>query len=256
MVPFVKEIAAATGVTSATVVHGDAPPGRGPSRPPRGRVSTSEALAGLQLARLLASAPRLATVPRGDGRTVIDMPGWRAPEISMAPLRLFLRALGYDARTWGLGTNTGNPERDAALMAVSVAEVAEETGRQVALVGWSLGGVVAREVAREVPDAVSQVVTFGSPVVGGASHTVVANRYTPEEHAHVKALIEKVNRDRPLSVPVTAIFTRRDGVVHWRACIDRWNPGVRHIEVSSSHLGLGIDPDVWQIVGESLAGRG
>ena len=92
----------------------------------------------------------------------------------MAPVRAYLRWLGYDARTWGLGTNMGDPERDARLMSASVTELCGVPGRPVALVGWSLGGVVAREVARQVPEHVSRVITYGSPVVGGPAHTVAA----------------------------------------------------------------------------------
>jgi len=171
----------------------------------------------------------------------------------MAPVRAYLRWLGYDARTWGLGTNLGDPERDARLMSASVTELAESAGRPVALVGWSLGGVVAREVARQVPRHVSQVITYGSPVVGGPAHTVVANRYGPGEAERVDAIIDELNASDPISVPVTAIFTRRDGIVAWEACIDRSTAGVEHIEVSSTHIGLGIDPDVWETVAQRLA---
>jgi len=174
----------------------------------------------------------------------------------MAPIRRYLRWLGHDARTWGLGTNMGDPEGDARRMAESVAELAAEAGRPVALVGWSLGGVVAREVAREVPRAVSQVVHYGTPVVGGPNHTVAARSYSPAERDRIERLIEEINAESTIEVPITAIFSRIDGIVSWPACIDRWNSGVRHIEVGSSHLGLGIDPDVWRIVAETLAPQG
>jgi len=171
----------------------------------------------------------------------------------MAPIRAYLRWLGYDARTWGLGTNMGDPRRDAELMSLSVAELAEAAGAPVALVGWSLGGVIAREVARKVPERVSRVITYGSPVVGGPAHTVAVNRYEPGEGDRVDAAIEELNASAPISVPVTAIFTRRDGVVAWQACIDRNTEGVEHIEVGSTHIGLGIDPDVWETVAWTLA---
>lgn len=249
-----KELASLTGIRSAGRTFESPPEGRQPDGPPGAvRGLANEGLAAAQVVRLIASAPRLATTPRGDGSTVIDMPGWKAPESSMAPIRAYLRWLGYDARTWGLGANAGNPERDAALMADHVIERAAQSGRPVALVGWSLGGVVAREVARAVPQAVSKVVTFGSPIIGGPTHTFAARSYSPAERDRIEELIEETDRENPLYVPVTAIFTRRDGVVNWRACIDRRTEGVRHIEVKSSHLGLGIDPDVWQAVAEALA---
>lgn len=251
--PF-KGLASLTGLRSAGRTFETPPEGPRPDGPPgAARGLANEGLAVAQLARLVASAPRLATAPRGDGSSVIDMPGWKAPESSMAPIRAYLRWLGYDARTWGLGTNAGNPERDAALMAEHVLERSAQSGRPVALVGWSLGGVVAREVARSVPEAVSKVVTFGSPIIGGPTHTFAARTYSQVERHRIEQLIEATDRENPLHVPVTAIFTRRDGVVNWRACIDRRTEGVRHIEVKSSHLGLGIDPDVWQAVAEALA---
>lgn len=171
----------------------------------------------------------------------------------MAPIRSYLRWLGYDARTWGLGTNMGDPERDAELMSASVRDLAEAKSRPVALVGWSLGGVVAREVARRVPEHVSRVITYGSPVVGGPVHTVAARTYEPGEGDRIDAIIEELNASDPISVPITVIFTRRDGVVAWPACIDRTTEGAEHVEVGSTHIGLGIDPDVWETVARTLA---
>ena len=170
----------------------------------------------------------------------------------MGPIRAYLRWLGHDARTWGLGTNMGDPEGDAKRMTRHVADLAAESGRPVALVGWSLGGVIAREVAREIPGDVSQVITYGTPVIGGPSHTIAARSYEPAERERIEALIEEVEGANPIRVPTTVIFTRRDGIVSWPACIDRHTPGVRHVEVRSTHIGLGIDPDVWEIVATAL----
>lgn len=225
--------AAAGFVGPARTSHRSAPatpPPNGPSARPG---LAGEALAGFQLPRLLIAAPRLARVPRGDGGPVVDIPGWRGPQVSMAPIRAYLRWLGYDARTWGLGTNMGNPVRDAERMTRSVVELSESAGRPVGLVGWSLGGVIAREVARKVPEHVTRVVTYGTPVAG--------------------VRLDELNASAPIKVPITAIFTRRDGVVAWPACIDRASPDVEHVEVSSTHIGLGIDPDVWETVARTLA---
>ncbi len=229
------------------------PPGTDPAGPPSRREIGNEALTVLQIPRLLVSSPRLLSAPRGDGSVVFDLPGWRSPEASMLPIRNYLRWLGYDARTWGLGTNRGNVEGDVEKLIESAIAAADESEQPVSFVGWSLGGVVAREVAREIPELVSRVVTFGSPVVGGPNHTLAARSYSTGERSRAERIIEDLDRDNPLAVPITAIFTRRDGVVNWRACIDRKTPGVRHIEVASSHVGLGIDPDVWQATAEALA---
>ena len=251
----VRQIAGAAAgfVGPATTRHG-APPAAGrPSGPPDRSTLAGEALSGLQIPRLMLAVPRLARVPRGDGSPVVDIPGWRAPESSMAPLRAYLRRLGYQARTWGLGTNMGDPQGDAERMAESIAALSERAGSPVALVGWSLGGVIAREVAREIPENVSRVITYGTPVLGGPAHTVAASNYEAGFGDEVDRIVAGLDADAPISVPITAIFTRRDGIVAWQACIDRASPDVEHIEVSSTHIGLGIDPDVWEIVARTLA---
>jgi pimeloyl-ACP methyl ester carboxylesterase len=213
----------------------------------------AEAGSALEAARLVGATRRLRAMPRGDGRVVIDIPGWRAPEVSGLPVRRYLSWLGYDARGWGLGTNTGDPARDARLLLETVTELAAESGRSVSLVGWSLGGVIAREVARQRPDLVHRVITYGTPVVGGPSYTAVAGAYTHEARQHATRVTARLDADRPIRVPLTVIYSRRDGIVSWRACLDRVSPHVEHVEVRSTHLGMGIDPDVWAVVAQRLA---
>ncbi|MGL4744917.1 MAG: esterase/lipase family protein [Dermatophilaceae bacterium] len=195
---------------------------------------------------------RLRQVPRGDGHVVIDIPGWKAPEAVSWPMRTYLRALGYDARPWGFGVNGGTPEKDAEQLATVVDDLRASVG-PVSLVGWSLGGLIAREVARQVPSAVRRVVTYGTPAVGGPAHTVGASAFGPEECARIVDLVDQLDRDAPIGVPMTAILSRRDGVVAWRACLDRASTHIEHVEVPSSHLGLGVDPDVWEVVAVRLA---
>jgi dienelactone hydrolase len=207
----------------------------------------------LQLPRLLARTPELARAPRGDGGPVVLVPGWRAPESSMAPLRAYLRWLGHDAGHWGFGTNHGDPARDGARLAERVRDLAAERQRPVALVGWSLGGTVSRECAREVPGSIRHVVTYGTPAIGGPSYTIAASSYRRGTAEGIARRVEERDRERPIRVPLTVIFTRRDRIVSWGACIDRTSPQVRHVEVRSTHLSLGIDPDVWLTVARALA---
>lgn len=241
------------GVLSASRAVPDVREVSGPIHPPRQLYRLGELSAGIQMSRLLAGAPRLLLSPRGDGSLVIDLPGWRAPEETGAPIRAFLRRLGYDARGWGLGTNRNDPRRSVAALGARVMELVEADGRPAALVGWSLGGVIAREIARAHPDHVRHVVTYGSPIVGGAMHTVAARLYEEQELMTTAELIARRDAGNRIRVPITAIFSRRDGVVAWKACIDHRSPNVEHFEVSSPHLGLGIDPDVWKIVAERIA---
>jgi hypothetical protein len=114
--------------------------------------------------------------------------------------------------------------------------------------------VLAREAARERPKLVERVVTFGTPVVGGPKYTAVAPRYQRQGYDLDAIAAAAAARDAvPLRVPVTAIYSRADGVVAWRACIDPTNRGVEHIEVGGTHVGLGFNPDVYRIVAERLA---
>ncbi len=223
-----------------------------PAGPPARRTVAGELLAPWQLTRLVAAAPRLALAPRGDGRIVLDLPGYGASDRAGTLLRAYLRQLGYDARGWGLGSNRGRVAQDARRLAEVVVALARSQGRPVSLIGWSLGGVVAREIARTHPDQVDRVITFGSPVIGGPAHTSLAGRLGGADDPRV-AQQRRWDAAQPITTPVTAIFSRADGVVAWRACIDHVNPAVEHVEVRSPHLGLGLDPDVWLLVAQRLA---
>lgn len=224
-----------------------------PDGPPDRAGITGEWRSALQVGRLAAHTPRLVAAPRGRGLPVLLVPGWRAPEASMAPLRAYLRWLGHDARHWGFGVNEGDPERDSRRLAARLQRLTGPTGPPVAIVGWSLGGTVARETARLVPDAVQQVITYGTPAVGGPRHTIGAGAYGSAETMRISHLVDRMDAEDPIRVPVTAVFTRRDAVVSWTACIDRRSPDVRHVEVGSTHFSMGIDPDVWLTVARRLA---
>lgn len=196
---------------------------------------------------------KLARQPRGTGRPVLVLPGFGAGDISTMPLRRYLRGLGHDARGWGLGQNQGDVGALVPIVFDRVLGMAERTGHPVPLVGWSLGGVIAREVAREAPQAVEQVITFGSPVVGGPKYTRVGDTYRARgvDLDQIEARIAA--RDAvPITVPITAIYTKGDGVVAWRACIDHVSPHVDHVEVRTTHLGLGLHHEVFAVVAQRL----
>ena len=180
-------------------------------------------------------------------------PGWHTDGRATAPLRAWLSRLGHDVHDWGLGTNAGDPLVDRDRLEPVVERLARTTQDRVALVGWSLGGVVVRELARQRPDLVRAVVVYGTPVTGGPTHTAGARAMGRAETARFAAAQEASNAGSPVTVPVTSVFSQRDGIVDWRASIDRWSPHARHVEVRSTHLGLGIDPDVWLVVARALA---
>jgi len=214
-----------------------------------------EALGVLETVRLLGWVPTLTRAPRGDGQRVVLIPGFQSPDVVMQPLTRFLRQIGHDACTWGRGWNEGRLEEDVRAMMPRIEAWAAESGRPLALVGWSLGGVISRELARELPHAVDRIVTYGSPIVGGPSWTVTASHYGPERCARAAERTRIRELERPLQQAITAIYTRSDGIVSWPACIDRVSPRVTHVEVGSTHLGLGIDPEVWWVVARALQPR-
>jgi hypothetical protein len=198
--------------------------------------------------------PSLASQPRGSGEPVIVLPGYGASDASTFVLRSYLGLLGYDVRGWGLGRNGGDVRALVPKVIDRVAELEDEAAAPVSLVGWSLGGVIARETARERPDLVARVMTLGSPVVGGPKYTLVADTYRRRgfDLDAIEAAVAERNRI-PLEVPVTAIFSRNDGVVAWRACLDESGGDVEHVEVTTTHLGLGFAPEVFLIIAQRLA---
>ncbi|MEO1065101.1 MAG: hypothetical protein AAFZ07_27105 [Actinomycetota bacterium] len=198
---------------------------------------------GWDMMRLAARTPKLLRAPRGDGRAVVVVPGLRATDASLLPLRSFLTQRGHDARPWGLGTNSGDLDALLEATQASVLRVAEETGRSVNLVGWSLGGVYARETARDQPDAVHRVATIGTPLLG-PRYTLGGTFFPEAELRRIEAMIDERGQ-RPIGVPLTAMYSRNDGIVDWRTCPDRHTPGAVNVEVPSSHVGMGLDPTVW-----------
>jgi pimeloyl-ACP methyl ester carboxylesterase len=219
---------------------------------PTGRSAVAELFVLREVPRLALRSPQLVAGPRGRGQPVLVLPGHSSSDLATATLRGYLRRRGFDARGWGLGTNHGDVNRLLPGVLDVVREMHDETSARVHLLGWSLGGVIAREVARDMPELVAQVITYGTPVVGGPRYTLAAASYGPAQVAAIAEQVADRNR-RPVPVPLTAFFSRRDRVVAWRACIDRNNRHAEHVEVGSTHVGLGIDPDVWLGVALRLA---
>ncbi len=200
--------------------------------------------------RLLWNLRSVATQPRSDGRPVLVVPGFGANDASTFVLRAYLDRLGYDVTGWGLGINTGDVEIQLEQTIERVRERFHTTGRRVSLVAWSLGGVIARECARDVPEVVERVVTFGTPLFGPRHTATSMSRPSPRLDEIEAQIVERLAR--PITRPVTAIHSRQDGVVAWQACVDP-DPNTINVEVASSHIGLGLDPDVLRLVARTLA---
>jgi alpha-beta hydrolase superfamily lysophospholipase len=221
------------------------------------RKALSEALGLAELGRLVVRAPWMLREPRGRDEPVIVLPGFGTGDGSTLSLRIYLRTLGYRVEGWGLGRNHGRvPELIPAVVELSD-RIATESGQPVRLVGWSLGGYLAREAARENPAAVARVVTLGAPVIGGPKYTAVAGFYRRlgEDLDAIEAEVAQ-REEVPIQVPITAIYSRSDGIVAWQACLDHSNPEVEHVEVATTHLGLGFSPEVYRIIARRLAPPG
>lgn len=227
----------------------------GAIRPPGRRAAWGEAAGLLEFPRLLLRAPALARAPRGDGAPILVLPGFATGDGATALLRSYLSFLGHDTHPWGLGRNDGDVVRLLPLLVSRVSALRRSTGRPVHLVGWSLGGYLAREVSRDVPADVDRVVTLGAPVVGGPKYTLAARAYRRRgiDLDAIEAAVE-AREAVPLTRPVSAIYSRKDGVVAWQACVDWRNRCVEHLEVSSTHLGLAFSPEVYLLVARRLSG--
>lgn len=213
-----------------------------------------EARALAEACMLVPAAPLLMSQDRGDGRQVMVLPGFLADDKSTWPLRRFLAHLGYEALPWGLGRNHGQPEADADRV-IEKLDAVRRGKEPVTLIGWSLGGVIAREIARKTPASVREVITLGTPVEGGPKYTAAGQRFAKLNDLDLDAFEEHVHsiNQEGIHRPLTIVYSRGDGIVDWRAAIDRYNPHARHVRVPGSHIGLGVNPLVWRIVAQTLA---
>ena len=222
---------------------------------PRGRFETLQELR-LPLDALRWAPAWLTSKPvrAARTRTVLLLPGFGAGPRSMRIMEAFLRRRGHHVRDWGLGINRGDVKGLRTQLEPIVAAGVERTGGPLVLVGWSLGGYIAREYAREHAAQVRRVVTLGSPVIGGARHTATAQWYRSQgyDFDEIDRAIRRRYESMPLRVPVTAIYSKRDGIVAWKACIDKWSADVRHLEVDETHVGLVLSPRVLALVAEAI----
>lgn len=198
----------------------------------------------LQIAR-----PLLKRAPDGDGHGVLVLPGLLASDRSTAPLRRFLREHNYYVRGWRLGRNLGPSEAIIAGLPQAASDLVERTGGPVSVIGWSLGGIYARHLALNQPDLVRQVITLGSPFGVAHGHRTRADNAFQRLriiHARPRIVPDRSRIADDLAVPSTALYSRMDGVVPWRACIGPDTKLHQNVEVRCSHLGFGFDPaSIW-----------
>ena len=233
----------------------NAPPAAGRLRAPGHGLLLAEARGIFEFNASLLLSPLLMRAPRGDGHPVLTLPGFLASDLSMAPMRRYLAELGYDTYAWKMGRNIGGISRLRAALLDRLAEIHNATGRKVSIVGWSLGGVYARDLALQAPDMVRYVVTLGSPFAGDVRATNATRLYealSGEAAEDNSELRNAIAGDLP--VPTSSIYSRSDGIVNWQTCLLRPSDTAENIEVHlASHVGLGVNPAALWAVADRLA---
>lgn len=212
------------------------------------RLSTRmlEAVWPVEAATFVALSPLLRRLGRGEEHPVLILPGFSTSDWSAMQLRGILRANGYLAHGWRLGRNIGPSERIVTGLRDRLTELYERHGRPVTLIGWSLGGIFARALARERPEMVRQVIVLASPFrITENDSSSLDSIYDLYAHRHVDDIdvmrVREQERER-LTVPATAIYTRTDGMVAWQMCIDEVGPTSENIEIYGSHIGIVLNP--------------
>ncbi len=237
------------------------PAGSRPKAEPPHRLWTLiEGRAMLELGLLYAARPLMAALPKGDGHAVMVLPGFMASNSSTVPMRNVLKRIGYDAHGWDSGRNIKVDNALIRRLESQLGRLNDASGRKVSLVGWSLGGVLARELAKLHPEKVRLVISLGSPISDDRGHT------------HARRLFEMLNGKEPEPmqdgrfrgldeappVPTTSIFTKTDGIVHWRGSVQHPHKAAaeqptENIQVHASHCGLGVNPSVMIAIADRLA---
>jgi len=224
-------------------------------RPPSLFLMLAEARGLFELNSSLLLSPLLLRAPRGDGHPVLALPGFLASDLSMAPMRRYLKELGYDAHAWNMGRNLGGVASKRAALRDLLQRIHGQTGRKVSLVGWSLGGVYARDLAVQQPDMVRSVITLGSPFANDIRATNATRLYellSGEKADDNREIREAIAGDLP--VPATSIYSRTDGIVNWHTSLLRPSGTAENIEVHfASHIGLGVNPAALWAVADRLA---
>jgi pimeloyl-ACP methyl ester carboxylesterase len=233
------------------------------STPPWPRRRT--VLAATEPVRALASAgalaagfPLLRQAPRGEPHPVLVLPGLMASDMSTGALRRWLRSLGYPVVGWELGRNRGPTQEVVDELPRLIQRLADQHGSPVSIVGQSLGGIFARRLALRTPGQVRQVITLGSPfgvAERGGDDSPAARLYRSYQPAHATTRIYagRGRVGRPLPMPSTSVYSRLDGVVDWRACLQQEGPRSENVGVHAGHLGMGVDPAVLWIIADRLA---
>ena len=213
----------------------------------------------LEFISLLPAHPLVRNAPGGDGHPVITLPGFRGNDTSMNVLRRYLEHWGYDPHPWGLGTNLGigfDRVYYERRFLSQLERVARRRGQPVSIIGWSQGGVIARQAAKRRPELVRQVITLGSPIGDSPEATTIwrifertsEQEITPELMAYLKEVASPVPQVR-----CTCVYSRSDGIVSPDIAQDKVSPLAENICVTASPFGMGVNPSVLLVIADRLA---
>lgn len=208
-----------------------------------------EAQAAAELANLGLKYRELTRTRAEFEYPIVLFPGFGTTELALKLLDGYLKDIGATVHDWGIGKNHGYVPELLQQMIQQVRTLSMQRETKLHLVGWSLGGYIAREVARELPDLVGKVVTLGTPVVGGPKYTAIGVMYA-KWGFDLDAMARDVEMREAKSIEneILAIYSKGDNIVSWQACIDERSPRVRHEEVSGSHLGLVVSAKAYEKV--------
>jgi pimeloyl-ACP methyl ester carboxylesterase len=222
-------------------------------KPPSRLLLALETRAVLEWASLPLAWPWLKRAPRGDGHPVLVLPGLLAGDGSTWPLRRFLDELGYVTYPWELGTNFGPRGETMPKLLRRLRNIAKRHRRRVSLIGWSLGGAMARALAARLPERTRCVITLGSPVQPHGHATKAWKVFEAVSGWKIDdpELLRLARKHPP--VPSTSIFSKGDGIVSWKISIAPETPISENIEVAASHLGMGANPAVLWAIADRLA---
>ncbi len=191
----------------------------------------------------------------GDGHPVLVIPGFLGSDTSTKYLRDFINELGYNAYEWGLDRNLADFD-DLEFLILKIDNLFGKYNQKVSVIGWSLGGVYARQLAKAKKDRVRQVITLGSPFNGANAPNNIRWLFdNVKEWRGTAGLDDELIADLPIPAPVptTAIYSKEDGVVPWEVCIEKEEDELhQNVQVRGSHLGLGTNPSVFHIIANRL----
>ncbi|WP_292933717.1 alpha/beta fold hydrolase [Noviherbaspirillum sp.] len=201
----------------------------------------------------LVAAPLLKSVPKGDGHPVLVFPGLVTGDFSTLVLRNYIEQCGYVPYAWEQGLNLGPRPGVIERCVERVQSLRQHHKAPVSLVGWSLGGIYAREIAKQIPDDVRMVVTLGTPFAGNPKANNAWRLYEMASGQSIESDLRTVHLHKAPPVPTTSIYSRTDGVVAWRCSVERESERSENIEIHASHLGMCMNPTALYAVADRLA---